>query len=80
MQRTTSNRFVEDRGSRVGSGSKIETSSQRALFQQQFEAAGLNPVEHMLLLLIQALPSILKFALLVTVINADPNVADDLAF
>ena len=57
------------------SGSTIETSSQRALFQQQFEAAGLNPVEHMLFVTDPGSPLDSEVrAAGYSVINADPNV------
>ena len=57
------------------SGSTIETSSQRALFQSQFEAAGLNPIEHMLFVTDPGSPLDLEVrADGYSVINADPNV------
>ena len=57
------------------SGSTIETSSQRALFQSQFENAGLNPVDHMLFVTDPGSPldSDVR-AQGFEVINADPNV------
>jgi glucose-6-phosphate isomerase len=57
------------------SGSTIETSSQRALFQSQFEGAGLNPVDHMLFVTDPDSPLDNEVrATGYTVINADPNV------
>ena len=57
------------------SGSTIETSSQRALFQSQFEGAGLNPVDHMLFVTDPGSPLDNEVrAAGYTVINADPNV------
>jgi len=57
------------------SGSTIETASQRALFQGQFESAGLNPANHMLFVTDPGSPLDIQvrsggYA----VINADPNV------
>jgi len=57
------------------SGSTIETASQRALFQGQFESAGLNPANHMLFVTDPGSP--LDFQVRsagYAVINADPNV------
>jgi glucose-6-phosphate isomerase len=57
------------------SGSTIETSSQRSLFQSQFEAAGLNPVAHMLFVTDPGSPLDTEVrAAGYSVINADPNV------
>ena len=57
------------------SGSTIETSSQRSLFQAQFEGAGLNPVDHMLFVTDPGSPLDLEVrAAGCSVINADPNV------
>jgi glucose-6-phosphate isomerase len=57
------------------SGSTIETSSQRALFQSQFEGAGLNPVDHILFVTDPGSPLDNEVrAAGYTVINADPNV------
>ena len=57
------------------SGSTIETSSQRALFQGQFEKAGLNPVDHILFVTDPGSPLDIEVrANGFTVINADPNV------
>ena len=57
------------------SGSTIETSSQRALFQSQFEKAGLNPVDHMLFVTDPGSPLDIEVrASGYSVINADPNV------
>jgi glucose-6-phosphate isomerase len=57
------------------SGSTIETSSQRALFQSQFESAGLNPVDHMLFVTDPGSPLDLEVrASGYSVLNADPNV------
>jgi glucose-6-phosphate isomerase len=57
------------------SGSTIETSSQRALFQGQFQAAGLNPVDHMLFVTDPGSPLDKEVrASGYSVINADPNV------
>jgi glucose-6-phosphate isomerase len=57
------------------SGSTIETSSQRALFENQFVRAGLNPVDHMLFVTDPGSPldkEVRSKGL--DVINADPNV------
>jgi glucose-6-phosphate isomerase len=57
------------------SGSTIETSSQRALFQSQFESAGLNPVDHMLFVTDPGSPLDLEVrASGYSVLNADPYV------
>ena len=57
------------------SGSTIETSSQRSLFQAQFEGAGLNPVDHMLFVTDPGSPLDIEVrASGYSVINADPNV------
>lgn len=57
------------------SGSTIETASQRALFQGQFHAAGLNPVDHMLFVTDPGSPLDKEVrAGGYLVINADPNV------
>ena len=57
------------------SGSTIETSSQRALFQSQFEKAGLNPVDHILFVTDPGSPLDSEVRSNgFTVINADPNV------
>ena len=57
------------------SGSTIETSSQRALFEAQFLAAGLNPLEHMLFVTDPQSPLDKEVRERgYTVINADPNV------
>jgi glucose-6-phosphate isomerase len=57
------------------SGSTIETSSQRSLFQAQFEAAGLNPVDHMIFVTDPQSPLDLEVrAHGYSVINADPHV------
>jgi glucose-6-phosphate isomerase len=57
------------------SGSTIETASQRALFQGQFEAAGLNPAEHMLFVTDPGSPLDIQVRSAgYAVINADPNV------
>lgn len=57
------------------SGSTIETSSQRALFQSQFESAGLNPVDHMLFVTDPGSPLDIEVrASGYSVLNADPNV------
>ena len=57
------------------SGSTIETSSQRALFQSQFEKAGLSPVDHMLFVTDPGSPLDIEVrADGYSVINADPNV------
>ena len=57
------------------SGSTIETSSQRAIFESQFRTAGLNPIDHMVFVTDPGSPldqdvRAEGFA----VINADPNV------
>jgi glucose-6-phosphate isomerase len=57
------------------SGSTIETSSQRALFQSQFEGAGLNPVDHMLFVTDPGSPLDIEVRSAgYAVINADPHV------
>jgi glucose-6-phosphate isomerase len=57
------------------SGSTIETSSQRALFQSQFETAGLSPQEHILFVTDPGSPLDKEVrAGGYSVINADPNV------
>jgi glucose-6-phosphate isomerase len=57
------------------SGSTIETSSQRALFQSQFEAAGLSPQGHILFVTDPGSPLDKEVrAGGYSVINADPNV------
>ena len=57
------------------SGSTIETSSQRAIFQAQFEGAGLNPVEHMIFVTDPGSPLDNEVRSKgFTVVNADPNV------
>jgi glucose-6-phosphate isomerase len=57
------------------SGSTIETASQRALFQGQFEAAALNPAEHMLFVTDPGSPLDIQVRSAgYAVINADPNV------
>jgi len=57
------------------SGSTIETASQRALFQGQFLAAGLNPADHMLFVTDPGSPLDKEVrAGGYLVINADPNV------
>lgn len=57
------------------SGSTIETSSQRSLFQGQFERAGLNPVDHILFVTDPGSPLDIEVRSKgFTVINADPNV------
>jgi len=57
------------------SGSTIETASQRALFQGQFEAAGLNPADHMLFVTDPGSPLDIQVRSAgYAVINADPNV------
>jgi len=57
------------------SGSTIETSSQRSLFQSQFESAGLNPVDHMLFVTDPGSPLDIEVrASGYSVLNADPNV------
>ena len=57
------------------SGSTIETSSQRSLFQSQFEAAGLNPIDHMIFVTDPGSPldaEVREGGY--SVVNADPNV------
>ncbi len=57
------------------SGSTIETSSQRALFQAKVVEAGLNPVEHIIFVTDPGSPLDLETrAAGFTVVNADPNV------
>ena len=57
------------------SGSTIETSSQRALFQDQFMQAGLSPTEHMIFVTDPASPLDVEVrAQGYSVLNADPNV------
>ncbi|MEY3972819.1 MAG: hypothetical protein RJA71_131 [Actinomycetota bacterium] len=57
------------------SGSTIETSSQRTLFHQSFQAAGLDPVRHMLFVTDPESPLDREVrAEGFSVINADPNV------
>jgi len=57
------------------SGSTIETASQRALFQGQFESAGLNPADHMLFVTDPGSPLDIQVQSAgYVVINADPNV------
>ena len=57
------------------SGSTIETSSQRAFFTAKFEAAGLNPTEHIVIITDPGSPLDLESRSHGTrVINADPNV------
>ncbi len=57
------------------SGSTIETSSQRALFQAKVVEAGLNPVEHIVFVTDPGSPlDIETRAAGFTVVNADPNV------
>jgi glucose-6-phosphate isomerase len=57
------------------SGSTIETSSQRALFQAKVEEAGLNPVDHILFVTDPGSPlDVETRAAGFTVVNADPNV------
>jgi glucose-6-phosphate isomerase len=57
------------------SGSTIETSSQRAIFQSAFEGAGLDPRNHMLFVTDPGSPLDIEIrADNFTVINADPNV------
>ena len=57
------------------SGSTIETSSQRSLFQGQFQAAGLNPLDHMLFVTDPGSPLDKEVRSSgYSVINADPNV------
>jgi len=57
------------------SGSTIETSSQRAYFQELFEKAGLDPTDHLVFVTDPASPLDIDVrAAGFTVINADPNV------
>ena len=57
------------------SGSTIETSSQRALFQSQFESAGLTPTDHMVFVTDPGSPLDIDVrAAGFSVLNADPNV------
>ena len=57
------------------SGSTIETSSQRALFQSQFELAGLAPTDHMVFVTDPGSPLDIDVrAAGFSVLNADPNV------
>jgi glucose-6-phosphate isomerase len=57
------------------SGSTIETSSQRALFEGKFREAGINPIEHILFVTDPGSPLDLEVrAAGFAVINADPNV------
>jgi glucose-6-phosphate isomerase len=57
------------------SGSTIETSSQRSLFQGQFEGAGLDPVDHILFVTDPGSPLDIEVRSNgFTLINADPNV------
>ncbi len=57
------------------SGSTIETSSQRALFEGKFREAGINPLEHILFVTDPGSPLDLEVrAAGFSVINADPNV------
>ena len=57
------------------SGSTIETASQRALFQGQFESAGLSPANHMLFVTDPGSPLDIQVRSAgYAVINADPNV------
>ena len=57
------------------SGSTIETSSQRALFQKKLEDAGLAPTEHILFVTDPGSPLDIEVrAAGFTVVNADPNV------
>ena len=57
------------------SGSTIETSSQRALFQGKLVEAGLNPTDHMIFVTDPGSPlDVETRAAGFTVINADPNV------
>jgi glucose-6-phosphate isomerase len=57
------------------SGSTIETSSQRALFQQRVVEAGLDPVDHILFVTDPESPlDIETRSAGFTVVNADPNV------
>jgi glucose-6-phosphate isomerase len=57
------------------SGSTIETASQRALFQSQFELAGLKPTDHMVFVTDPGSPLDIEVRSSgFTVLNADPNV------
>ena len=57
------------------SGSTIETSSQRALFQQKLIDAGLNPIDHIIFVTDPGSPLDQETkAAGYTVVNADPNV------
>jgi glucose-6-phosphate isomerase len=57
------------------SGSTIETSSQRALFQSKVAEAGLNPIDHILFVTDPGSPlDVETRSAGFTVINADPNV------
>ena len=57
------------------SGSTIETSSQRALFQSQFESAGLTPTDHMVFVTDPGSPLDIDVrATGFSVLNADPHV------
>jgi glucose-6-phosphate isomerase len=57
------------------SGSTIETSSQRALFQAKVVEAGLNPIDHIIFVTDPGSPLDLETrAAGFTVVNADPNV------
>jgi glucose-6-phosphate isomerase len=57
------------------SGSTIETSSQRALFESKFREAGVNPTEHILFVTDPGSPLDIEVRTAgFTVVNADPNV------
>jgi glucose-6-phosphate isomerase len=57
------------------SGSTIETSSQRALFETRFKSAGLNPTSHIIFVTDPGSPLDVEVrAAGFTVVNADPNV------
>ena len=57
------------------SGSTIETSSQRALFEERFTLSGLNPVDHMVFVTDPGSPLDIDVRSKgFTVVNADPNV------
>jgi len=57
------------------SGSTIETSSARTIFQDQFVQAGLNPIDHMVFVTDPASPLDVEVrAQGYSVLNADPNV------
>ena len=57
------------------SGSTIETSSQRSLFEERFTQAGINPVDHMVFVTDPGSPLDIDVRSKgFTVINADPNV------